>query len=214
MLAFKEFFIAEDDSDLTNDWHKENDNEHLGETSKAISKKLVSFKPIYNSDQHKAIARYIGYSNEVNNALIHKQHIGEHGAHIIEHLQEATQHPIGHEVHVYSGLGFDPSEHINKEHNTLHLPAFTSMTHAKKVATHFANLWPDKKVNKHILHIHLKPTDKALHVSHLSKIPSEHETILPHGTTLKVNPEPTTYVNKNKTGTHVWHAIVHHQGKI
>ena len=102
---------------------------------------------------------------------------------IMEHSK-----PSGHEVHLFSGTGRN-FENLNKhtKDNIFHFPAHTSLTHHRAVAAEFAT---DKAMtndldNAHMMHIHVKPHDKILHVSRVSDMPSEYETILPAGTKLK-----------------------------
>ncbi|NDB84299.1 MAG: hypothetical protein EB127_16575 [Alphaproteobacteria bacterium] len=103
-------------------------------------------------------------------------------------ISKLANHPIGHEHSVFSGLGFDPRKVVDKKNNTLYSPAHISTSHHPGTARKFANMHRDdyEKGNEaHLMHIRLKPTDKAYHVGKYSKESSEHETIIPAGTTLR-----------------------------
>ena len=97
----------------------------------------------------------------------------------------------GEELHLFSGVHQDFKKLATKTHgNTFFMPAHTSMTHNKNTALEFSSekstrFSTDLKKIHHIMHIHIKPTDKLLHVSKLSQHPTEHETILPAKTHLK-----------------------------
>jgi hypothetical protein len=204
---------AEDQYDA---WEAHNDNHHLGSHADEVSDKLKEkTKPFENPEEKHAVNLYTRDSSDTNHALISHHLRGEPIAKYlhksIRRLDTATNHPIGHHVHLYSGLGFNPAEHLVGEHH-IHLPAYTSMTHDKHVAFNFADdKSPGDRKTIHILHVHMRPEDKGLHVSHASEFSTEHETILPRRTTLKVHPEPEIIHLHNGRKLHIWHAHIHHQ---
>jgi hypothetical protein len=197
-------------------WLDKNDNEeHYDniETPRKLSTYLVDNGKKHTPKESEAIRDYTVDSRPLNRHLVarHKDptlkpvkgldSLYDDHASMIKHLDSATSHKLNHPLHVYSGIRWDPSEQMKKT-DKVHLPAYTSATHDKKMAKGYAH--------EHILHIHLKKGDKAAHVSHLSYYKKEHETILPRNTTLKVNKTPTKVVHGKKT-YHVWHATVHSQ---
>jgi hypothetical protein len=198
-------------------WEDVNDNEHLGNSSDSISEHLQTHQKIKPSkEQSKYIKSYTHSSRHLNRMLIRKHNVNddfEDNKENIKHLDSATNQPIGHELHVYSGIGFDPSKHISKEKPIIHLPAYTSVTHDKNIAHSFASRNPMTEHHKntyHILHIHMKPRNKGIHVDHLSEHEDEHETILPRNTKLKVHPVPDKHIIHG-VEHHIWHATVHSQ---
>ena len=202
--------------DQYNAWKAHNDNHHLGNNADEVSDKLKEkSKPFENPEEKHEVKQYTADSSDTNHALISHHLRGEPIADYlhksIRRLDTATNHPIGHHVHLYSGIGFNPAEHLVGEHH-IHLPAYTSMTHDKRVASDFADYRAsgDQKT-RHILHVHMRPEDKGLHVSHASTFSTEHETILPRRTTLKVHPEPEIIHLHNGHKLHIWHAHIHHQ---
>ena len=229
MLNFKRFIIIKEaiSEAAYDDWvNNNNDNggaDHIDISDALLNKHLNK----HDNKTKKHIREYTDYSKTLNKKLINRHKFKTGNAsdnslfdrnefNQIKHLDKVTKKPIGHEVHVYSGIGFDPHKHMNPEHNTIHLPAYTSTTHDKQIAHDFvASHYKDDVTHHHILHIHMKPTDKAAHVSHLSKHPSEYETILPRNTTLKVHPTPDILDHEDdnfgKRITHVWHATIHKQ---
>ena len=210
------------------DWINHNENSAHGKNDDDIANKLVKHTQSLNlSDKTKKhVHQYTKDSKSLNLNLV-KQH-KEGNPHKftptqndrIKHLDAATNNHIGHKLHLYSGLGFNPKEKLGKSGH-LHMPAYTSMTHSKSVAKAFAEDRSNSSKNKnetehHILHIETDKKDKGLHTSHISNYKGEHETILPRNTKLKVNPKPTTIVTKGsawspKVTHHIWHAKIEHQ---
>lgn len=126
-------------------------------------------------------------------------------------------------MHVYSGVGFDPQEHID-ENNFLHSPAHISTTHDKGVAMNFANkrrysgaAGYDDPV--HVIHIYMKPGERAINMHSISSFPEEHEFLLPAGTTLKhhgITTIPEGNIDhrgdkSNAAPVHIHHMSIHHQ---
>ena len=210
------------------DWVDHNENNEHGNNDDAITKKLVKHAQSLNlSDKTKKhIHQYTKDSKALNLNLL-KQH-KEGKPHNftptqndrIKHLDAATNNHIGHKLHLYSGLGFNPKEKLGKNGH-LHLPAYTSMTHSKDMARKFAEdrFNSSKKKNEeehHILHVETNEKDKGLHTSHISEYENEHETVLPRNTRLKVNSKPTSIISRHpiwghKITHHIWHAKIEHQ---
>ena len=209
------------------EWLHHNDNHHLGDNNEDINNKLQQTSSIKRENltqEHFDAARdYTGGSSDLNRNLINSHKNGEkidkRHEDTINGMDSLTRHPIGHSLHLYSGIGFDPRNHVGPNGH-LHLPAFTSATHDKHIAQSFSKTsYPgsdyDMKPNEsHSIHIELHPHDHAMHASHFSNFPTEMETTLPRGTTLKVRKTPTIFRDLYgiKGRTHyVWHATVAHQ---
>ena len=198
-------------------WINHNQNAHIAKKSKDISRKLADHvKDNLNHNEIHHIKKYSNSSHELNSHLIsaHKNKENPDLQHhqVIHHLDTATKRHIGHNMHLYSGLGFNPAHMMNKNGH-VHLPAYTSLSHDKSTASNFAAAAAYKHHevdNIHMLHLQVKKKDKGLHVSHLSNHESEHETILPRNTKIKIHKKPTIY-NKNNKKIHVWHAHIVHQ---
>jgi len=198
--------------------HSDEDNTHL-QTGAAehgpdhVSETLAERAHAASAEEAHHVRKHTIDSYPTNHALIAAHKTGQpHPAKFnerVKHLDSVTRHPLGTHLHVYSGVGFNPADHGK----TIHLPAYTSVTHDRETAVAFAERHPAQ----HIIHIHLKAKDKAAHVSHLSANEHEHETILPRGTTLKLHGKPDIHdagmdrKGKPNPPLHVWHATVHHQ---
>ena len=125
----------------------------------------------------------------------------------------------GEELHLFSGVHQDFKKLATKTHgNTFFMPAHTSMTHSGKIASYFS----EDKSNKYttdnrrihnIMHVHIKPIDKLLHISKFSAMPWEHETILPAKTHLKYHGTDTYKpINIHGQGVmNIHHFTVHSQ---
>jgi len=205
------------------DWEKHNDNSHLGDTSGEISQKLATYrKPYRNEIEKEHVARYTDDSEPINRDLLDrhfkKTKILDHHKNQIKALDRRTSSPIGHHVSLYSGLGFNPGQHITGK-NLIRMPAYTSLTHSKPTATFFSELKHTGEQNDegkpvhHILHVHMRPEDHADHIGDAQYNASEHETILPRDTVLKIHGTPTTHTGRNGAIYKIWHAHVHKQPK-
>jgi len=201
----------------TKDWLDKNENG--GRSVHKITNELLNDADPISKEHAETLRYYSGPDSAVINKKLIDDHYGkkpdssgslpkEYIEKAIKHLDKITSHNIRRQLHVYSGLGFDPSQHVDSQGH-LRMPAFTSVTHDKNVAHKFAQINHEegRTQAKHILHIHLKSYDRATHISGHAFVPDEHESILPRNTTLKVHPIPTILSD----GTHVWHAHVHHQ---
>jgi len=218
--------------ELGQHWGMQHDNGHIFQAKKhnsawvehnrnveGVAKTLVKSAPKYTPAQKRSIDDYGDESTSMNLHLVQNHNKGinspspEHKK-LIQHLDSVTKRPIGHDLHVYSGIGFNPAEHMQHT-DKLHLPAYTSVTHDKHVAAGYADNHTERLGNNmHVLHIHMQHHDMGAHVSHLTPYAAEYETILPRHTTLKVHPQPDVFHDKNSGKTaHVWHATIHHQGE-
>jgi hypothetical protein len=193
------------------------DNSHLGGTKKSQGDSLAWSHPI-SPDDRKHLYRYTKSSNTLNSDL-YRRHMendpvkhpatvptkvsGEH--HDVAALDKAVHQPLKQDVHVHSGVRFNPGRLArNHPEGHIHLPAYTSTSLDRQVANQFSD-------SGHILHIHLKAGDKARYVGADSHYPHEKEVLLPRHTTIKVHPEPDVVQGEGGTKVHVWHAHVVHQ---
>jgi hypothetical protein len=102
-------------------------------------------------------------------------------------------HKAGEDVHLYSGISPELGENIHKSKNNIIIsPAHISTSLSPKIASNFAK----GNEYKHMIHVHVKPDDKIVHVSGLSHFPYENETIIPAGTKLKYS-HTTEHKNPN-----------------
>lgn len=189
-------------------------NRHLGETPRIASLKLFRNLERTNPLSKDEVKHLHGYTADsgVNHDLVNAHHHGKNvpakHAEAIKHLDSATSRRIGKEVHLYSGIGFNPRETMDAEGH-LHLPSYTSTTHHAPTALNFARPLGTKG-DSHVLHIHAQPSDKGVNVENITDNEEEHETVLPRNTRLKIHPVPTVYRHEGGTVS-VWHAHIIHQ---
>jgi hypothetical protein len=136
------------------------------------------------------------YSHIINKSLINKTPIKNRFIptptqmrlqSTIDGLDDAVKkHPIQNNYDVYSGLSFDPRDHLN-ENGIMNSPAYISTTHNKDKAYEFGTDAADASRQKevHIMHLHLKSGDPAVHVAPFSYFPEEQETIIGRNTNLR-----------------------------
>ena len=155
------------------------------------------------------INSYTRNSYDLNHKLIHGKELDSHEKDMHDTILKHAK-PAKHEVHLYSGTGRDFGKMAGEsEDKVLHSPAHISMTHSLKTARAFS--MSDKSGNRHLIHLHVKPHDKVLHIGDLSNSPSERETVLPAGTKIKHShtDEYTSPDNGHKYTVH--HFTVHSQ---
>ena len=220
------------------DWLTKNDNHEHGENADEVHNKLAQSQPELHGDeelqkdkkeynhyrkthtQAHAVHKYTESSRDLNQNLIdnHKEGHPIHSAYHeqIRHLDTATNTPINHHAHMYSGVGFHPGilKHYN---NDLHLPAYSSFSTSKHTAHSFAtgksHYNPETGEHEHhIIHVHLEPHNKARVVQPKnSSYGTENEIITPRHTILHVHDEPEIYKNDfDNRKVHIWHATIKH----
>ena len=158
-----------------------------------ITRKLV---PTVSKDQHAAIKTYTAGKSEFINKDIMRSHEDKKAPHSFAYTKEVSHHldsaikdsPIKHDVHTFSGVGFDPEKHMDSK-GRMHSPAFISSSHNKVVTMRFADKKPIASDNgqkvHNIIHFHLKKDDPAIHVGLHSEFDDEHETLIKRGVTLQ-----------------------------
>lgn len=191
------------DSEYETNFLDKNNNEHLCnkesilDSSDQISARLRSEHPDVSKEHRGILNYYTDSSSELNNSLLNKNSVSPAAAEV--HQKTASildkiikKHPIHSELNTYSGVGFDPRDHLD-EKGTMHSPAFISTTHDPRTAEHFsqskfvdrARGGGDSNEARHIIHFHLKPGDPATHIGTLSYYPTEHETLIGRGVKLE-----------------------------
>jgi hypothetical protein len=156
---------------------------------------------------------YTRWSARLNKDLIQQRDLEPASKNIHEAIMRNAK-SIGHKVTLYSGTGphdFSKLAMMSRD-AVLHCPAHISATHDRNIADEFA--FHGAKTAKHMIAIHMKPSDKALHVSRISASPDEHETIVPAGTRLKYShTEEASMSNPNFEGkpVKVHHFTIHEQ---
>ena len=159
----------------------------------------------------KRIKHYTNYgSRPLNNDLINGKKLNS-DLESVHHAILNNSKSANHEFHVFSGIGHGLarafSEH--EEGDVFHSPAHISTTHNIKIANSFARKATILNEPKNYMSVHIKPKDKILHIPGIDEPigywSSEHETILPSGTNLKL-------IKKSKHGNdNVYHFQIHSQ---
>lgn len=160
------------------------------------------------------------YSYDIAHHLINNHKKGREPTHGMEDHHKEIHHTIsnlskqklGKEVHLYSGVGFNPKTAAKKSKDGIvHLPAHVSTSHDANVATNFADIaHSNNSTGRHLIHIHAKATDKGYHLGKHSFTEGEHETVIPAGTKLKYS---HSTIHKNSMGDkyNVHHFTIHSQ---
>jgi len=111
-----------------------------------------------------------------------------------------AKHKTPHAMTVYTGLHFDPYQHLGK---VVHMPAYTSTSVNPHVASDFGKPFPQAESNgnmhhiKHIFRIELPKGQHHLFTDTGSNYPGQGEVILPRGIKLQVGRTPTHIINGN-----------------
>lgn len=160
------------------------------------------------------------YSNTIAKHLIYNHKNGHEPTHGMSDEHKEVHHSIsnlskqklGKEVHLYSGVGFNPKTSAKKSKDSiLHLPAHISTTHDAYVASNFADTaHSDYNKGRHMIHIHAKPSDKGYHLGKYSDAEEEHETVIPAGTKLKYS-HSTVHKGGSGAKVNVHHFTIHSQ---
>lgn len=186
----------------------------------SITHNRLSGTSKYSPEDENEITSYKKSSFALNAHLLALHHFGlksnndlhfkaKDTRHSLSRLDNITNRPIGHKVTVYSGLGFNPKDHINEDGH-LHLPAYTSTSIDDKIARKFTN--PDSE-SRHMLKLDLSEHDKGAYIGHINSrdqkvggISSEKELLLPRGMTLKIHKSEV-----DKDGINIHHASIVHE---
>lgn len=175
---------------------------------------------------HGIVHTYTSDSRAINHALLDGKHSNLHDE--LDGWLKSHTKPLHEDMHVYSGAGFDPTEHFEKGNGVIHLPSYTSTSLAPSIAGSFgAKALPSKGLNhgayvRHILHFHLpKGSQHGTYVDHVSAHDGEKEYILHRGQKWKLTNHETVRsrditkytnwgsgtgrpINKTDHTTHIW----------
>jgi len=195
---------------------KKNINEKKGEGEEQLEKlhQELLTKESHGPDEKKAIKAYSDKSFELNALLLGHHHVGvetnpqlslNNGRHNynLNHLDRATNKPIGKSVTVFSGLGFDPRKQVKNKR--IHFPAYTSSSIDKQAANSFAIRQDDNK--KHMLRINLTPRDHGAYIGTPSGYINERELLLPRNTTMRIH---RSIPDENDPSLIIHHASIEH----
>ncbi len=209
MFNIKNLILEELESELSKEIAF--NTKHHGEDINELSKKLHQNHLDVNDHDVSHIKKYTNYdSSSLNGDLINGKKLNV-DLEPVHHAILNNSKPANHEFHVFSGIGRGLarafSEH--KEGDVFHSPAHISTTHNIKIANSFAHKATILNEPKNYMSVHIKPKDKILHIPGIDEPigywASEHETILPSGTNLKL-------VKKSKHGNdNVYHFQIHSQ---
>ena len=127
-----------------------------------------------------------------------------------------VKHEAGHDFHFFSGINHELGKRIQ---HTLHRgdifnsPAHISGTHSLDIAQGFAMSSGsiNDKGRGDLIHIHIKPKDKIVHLSSVSYTPSEHESLLPSGTNLQYHGSSIDHDKSINTHFTTHHFTIHSQ---
>jgi hypothetical protein len=193
-------------------WESENDNSHLGKNVDEVHRHLVSKDKTTDADKGH-IRNYTEDSKSLNTTLYQnaakgiktERHVNGHDTKGID--AALSRNKLGHDLHVYTGTGFDPNKLASKHpERHIHLDAYTSTSIHKGIAKEFADSGDE---HMHVIHLHLKKGQKGKYIAHHSPgNEEEHEFLLPRNTTIKLHPEPTIHHDSYGSKYHVWHAHV------
>lgn len=187
--------------------------------------------------EDKALTSYSHHQDDMNNRNINNtlrsmQHSPEDlhthpivgNVHLLNKALSRAKAP-DRDVHVFSGIKADPSEHILKNGGIMHLPAFTSTStdiskahfFAKEVDSPLKNAEGEKiSPTKHILKIKIgKGQQTGAYIPEHSGYSDEKEFLMKSNQVLKIHPVPSIHHDPT-TGhtTKIWSAHVMDKDEI
>lgn len=147
-------------------------------------------------------------ANLINNTARKYWGTEEHAVHkdLLNHIDRIT--PLQKTHHVYSGLGFDPSNKFRK--GIIRTPAWTSTSLHPLIARTFGERrWK----GSHIIHFELPAGYKnGAYIGHVSTLPAEHEFLLKPNQKWQLTnhaEHQITAHNKTHINMHVWSVKPH-----
>ena len=217
-------FVIEDESISPKrymEWHDKNDNSHLGNNNEEVQTKLHEH---HNTATHtEEIKEYTKHSNPLNRYLIDKSHarhtnesheFNSKHEDMAENLdKQLRNHSLPHDLNTYHGCGFNP-DHFAKqnENRSITLPAFTSTSINKHLATKFSHRISDEydpDGQHHIIHFHIPTGHPGKYIGKDSQFDNEKEFLLPKDTKWKISEKPEKYIKDGDIHINVWHAHPH-----
>ena len=174
MLTFKELLNEKDDSE----------EDHV------LLSRHYHFKDF---PTHKKVLKNYSDSSRKRNSYLWKKHNKKEHFEPDEGIEKKIgqtdetlkHHSTPHEIHVYSGIGYDPREKKN-ENNIVHHPAYLSTSLDKKIAAGFGRMNSGGKTETHILKLKIPKGHPGAYIAEFSHIPSEKEFVLPRGLNIKL----------------------------
>jgi hypothetical protein len=213
--------------DQTIDHLDHSSNPHIGETNDAVHEALHDhYDHSALKDYHKrAIAAYTDASYHLNTKLLKAHREGDAAPEEVDninvnHMDEAlSKHRLPHPLTTYSGVKFEPHKTANED-GLLHLPAYTSSSHAISVARGFGQTFDGENGERvrHIIRFKLPEGHHGFYVGDHSEVPDEREFIMPRGMTVKISKNPEIHDGIASEGNaglkyHIWDAEpVQHDG--
>lgn len=188
-------------------------NSELIKLRREHGKEFVDHRVNQNTKTLHAISRYTeDVSADLNANLIDntpRKYWGdyEHLVHrdLLNHIDRIT--PLQKTHHVYSGLGFDPSNHFRK--GIIKTPAWTSTSLHPLIARTFG----ERRQGSHIIHFELPAGYKnGAYIGHVSTFPAEHEFLLKPNQKWQLTnhaEHQITAHNKTHINMHVWSVKPH-----
>ena len=211
----------ENEGDVSKLWGGTGLNEYEFNEATTLSERLIKAQGEV-SDKHKsALDAYSQGSSNLNKEMIKAHQEGrepfsawdfvvrnqaqrQHDA-IMQNL-----HPPGQSLSLFTGTPHDfGSMAKESKDGIIHSPAHISASHDISVGMHFARQgagWSGeaqpgvKEDDAHMVHIRVKPHNKIMHMSHHSRYPAEHESIVPAGTKLKYSHSTTHWTKREADG--------------
>lgn len=193
-------------------------------------KQLVDHYTPTGAKHRNAMGTYKRESRRLNLSLLHDPELKESSKALQKldsNVSEAlSQHKTPHDMHVYSGIGFDPSTIGKHEDGAMkvHLNAYTSTTLEPATAVLFAHYRGGAQGLKdgHIIKIHVPEGSAGMYhhdgnSSSAAAYPHGKEFTMHKNAKLHIHPVPTTdIIDRGKytspLNLKIWHAKLVHDG--
>lgn len=226
MIGFNRKTVIKEHVYKIHQWLDEPDNEDEYKLPSKLHTHQGTGAMDYDNPHHEAVNSYTRDSTGTNNRLFREHATNTPSKSSFVNLMDhvTTTHKIPEDMHVYSGVKFNPDELASKHVDRhIHLPAFSSTSIRKDVAQGFANDTTHHEdehgfSHHHIIHFHLKKGQHGMFVGsnpnvgrdeQLSEHPEEHEFILPRNIKIHIHPKHDTYDSNDESRTyHVHHAHI------
>jgi hypothetical protein len=185
-------------------WIDDNENKHIHPDVKQVCNTLA-LQQVREGLDHHHLNSYTQGSRMLNKELYMAHTAGMEAPSVVQGF--TTEHNVKRlddainrnktktNIHVYSGVGFDPEERASKhESGHIHLPAYTSTSISKHIARNFAATQGEEKstmlrkdgLKGHILSIHVPKGHPHAYIENESRFKGEKEVLLPRATTVRV----------------------------
>jgi hypothetical protein len=202
-----------------------------------LNHKIRDFDKSEDTFGHPAIAKYTGYSKDLNKTLVKlssgedyvpdttadllHQSVAHHRAETVSQALKEHAAPLTQTLHVYSGLkGYHPGRQFLIGNGIIHTPAFTSTSISPHISKMFslAHKTAKGEPESHILHFELPAGyNRGAYIAGTSHHPSEHEFLLDRNQLWKLKGHHVT-TTRDTVGTsnygqtikrHVWTVVPH-----